>query len=375
METVTWAQALAWRMRRQYVESPSGASAVEVAGRLAGVQAQVASAADLAVRIRQYAPSGTASAVASGTASAVEFGTAAAVEFGTAAAVASGALVKTWAMRGTLHLLPAGDAPAYLALCAAPRTWEKKSWQKNFGATPGDVEAIAEAARAALADGTPLTREQLTTAIVEETGSTHLAEVLGSGWGPLLKPLAWTGVLCHGPSRGNRVTFVRPPWESLPPVEDAARTVVRAFLGAHGPATPEAFDAWLVRSANRKKDVRAWFEAAGLAEVDVEGTPMFVLDDHLDDLLSTEPSESVRLLGPFDQYVLAGGTGSPHLVPPAHRSAVSRTAGWISPVVLFQGRVAGVWDAADPSAAPTLFEDVPVPALNSELDRVRALPA
>ncbi|MEV5572944.1 winged helix DNA-binding domain-containing protein [Spirillospora sp. NPDC052269] len=347
METVTWAQALAWRMRRQHIETVADASATEIARRLAGVQAQVMSAADLAVRIRQGSPQGVA------------------------AALADGSLVKTWAMRGTLHLLPADEAPAYLALCAAARTWEKKSWQKNFGATPDDVEALAEAARTALAGGTPLTREELTTAIVEETGSTHLADLLGSGWGMLLKPLAWQGVLCHGPSQGNRVTFVRPPWTSLPPVEDAARTVLRAFLGAHGPATPDTFDAWLLRKASRKKDVRAWFEAADLAQVDVEGTPMSVLPEHLDDLLATPPSTSVRLLGPFDQYILAGGTGSPHLVPPAHRQAVSRTAGWISPVVLYQGRAAGTWDPAAPD--PTLFEPVPPQALETELARVRAL--
>lgn len=347
MKSVTWAQALAWRMRRQHVETPSGASAVEIARRLAGVQAQVMSAADLAVRLRQTNPEGVS------------------------AALADGSLVKTWAMRGTLHLLPTDDAPACLALCAAARAWEKKSWQKNFGATPDDVEALAEAARTALAPGTPLTREELTAAIVAETGSTHLADLLGSGWGMLLKPLAWQGVLCHGPSQGNRVTFTRPPWTSLPPVEDAARTALRAFLAAHGPATPDTFDAWLLRKASRKKDVRAWFASLDLAQVDVEGTPMSVLPEHLDDLLDTPPSTSVRLLGPFDQYVLAGGTGSPHLVPPAHRTAVSRPAGWISPVVLHQGRVAGVWDTTSPDA--TLFEDVPAQALALELDRVRAL--
>ncbi|MFC5181677.1 winged helix DNA-binding domain-containing protein [Actinomadura harenae] len=349
METVTWAQALAWRMRRQHIEAAADAPAVEIARRLAGVQAQVMSAADLAVRIRRRAPEGVAPAIA------------------------DGSLAKTWAMRGTLHLLPADDAPAYLALCAAARTWEKKSWQKNFGATPDDVDALADAARTALADGTPLTREELTAAIVAETGSSHLADVLGSGWGTLLKPLAWKGVLCHGPSRGTRVTFVRPPWTSLPPVEDAARTVLRAFLSAHGPATPDTFDAWLLRKASRKKDVRAWFEAADLAQVDVEGTPMSVLPDHLDELLATPPSTSVRLLGPFDQYVLAGGTGSPHLVPPAHRTAVSRPAGWISPVVLHQGHVAGTWDATTPEATPTLFEDVPSQALTHELERLRTL--
>ncbi|NED57785.1 winged helix DNA-binding domain-containing protein, partial [Micromonospora aurantiaca] len=73
---------------------------------------------------------------------------------------------------------PADEAAAYLALCSAVRQWEKPSWQKNFGATPADLEALAEAATTALAGGAALTRAELTEAVVEETGSHHLADVL-----------------------------------------------------------------------------------------------------------------------------------------------------------------------------------------------------
>ncbi|MQY08355.1 winged helix DNA-binding domain-containing protein [Actinomadura macrotermitis] len=355
MSSVTWPQVLAWRMGRQYLTTPGGGP-VEIVRRLAGVQAQVASAAELAVALRQAAPGGAARALE------------------------ERALVKTWAMRGTLHLLPAGEAAAYLALCATIRNWEKASWQKTFGATPADLEAIAAAAATALAPGTPLTREELAAAIIEETGSAHLAELLGSGWGVLLKPLAWWGVLCYGPAQGTRVTFTSPAawlpgWTAPPPVEDAARTVIRAFLGAHGPATPEMFDNWLMRKTSRKKDVKAWFAAVAdeLATVEVEGEPMHVLAEHRDELLATAPDASVRLLGAFDQYVLGAGTAATYLIPAEHRPAVSRAAGWISPVVLHQGRVAGVWEAKDDDIAVTTFEDVPVAALSEEIDRLRPL--
>ncbi|QKG21209.1 winged helix DNA-binding domain-containing protein [Actinomadura verrucosospora] len=359
MISVTWAQALAWRMRRQFVERPGGASAVDIARRLAGVQAQVASAAELAVAVRQETP--RQGEVAS-------------------AVLDERTLVKTWAMRGTLHLLPADEVAAHLVLCAAIRNWEKPSWQRNFGATPADLEAIAEAAAAALAGGGALTREELTTAVVEETGSRHLAEVLGSGWGVLLKPLAWWGVLCYGPSQGARVTFTAPEhwlpmWKGLPPVDEAARTVVHAYLGAHGPATPEMFDNWLMRKGNRKKDVKTWFAAAaeGLATVEVEGVSMYMLEEHRDELVDTAPATSVRLLGAFDQYVLGAGTGASYLVPVEHRAAVSRTGGWISPVVVHEGRVAGVWEAKDGDLAVTPFEDLPAGPLEAETARMRSL--
>ncbi|MGP4023735.1 winged helix DNA-binding domain-containing protein [Actinomadura sp. 3N407] len=359
MTSVTWAQVLAWRMRRQFIDPTGDASPVQIARRLAGVQAQVASSAELAVAVRQAAPETGAVA---------------------RALLDERTLVKTWAARGTLHLLPADEAAAYLVLSAAVRNWERPVWQRNFGATPADLEAIAEAARDALADGAALTREELTTAVVEETGSRHLADVLGSGWSTLLKPLAWWGVLCYGPPQGTRVTFTSPErwlpgWTGLPPVEDAARTVIHAFLGAHGPATPDMFDNWLMRKMNRKKDVKSWFAAAedGLATVEVDGVQMYVPQEHLDELLATEPSTSVRLLGAFDQYVLGAGTSATYLVPAERRKDVSRAAGWISPVVLYEGRVAGVWEAKDGDVAVTPFEDIPAAALKDELHRLASL--
>ncbi|WP_433463069.1 winged helix DNA-binding domain-containing protein [Spirillospora sp. CA-128828] len=359
MSSVTWDQVLAWRMRRQFVETAEDASPLEIARRLAGVQAQVASAAEFAVAVRQRTPA--AGAVAR-------------------ALLDERTLVKTWAARGTLHLLPSDEAAAHLVLCSAVRNWEKPSWQRSFGATPADLEAIAAAASDALSGGAALTREELAQAVVDETGSQHLAEVLGSGWGTLLKPLAWWGVLCYGPSQGTRVTFTSPAhwlpgWTGLPSMENAARTVIHGYLGAHGPATPDMFDNWLMRKQNRKGDVKAWFAAAedGLATVEVEGVPMYVLEEHRDELLDTEPTTSVRLLGAFDQYVLGAGTGATYLVPAVHRSQVSRAAGWISPVVLHQGRVAGIWESKDGDLAVTVFEDVPAGPLKDEVNRLRPL--
>lgn len=139
MKSLTWGQVLAWRMKRQMLLSPeAGADPVEVTRRLAGVQAQVASSAVLSIAIR----GGTSPADA---------------------LWKHRTLLKTWAMRGTLHLLPVDEAAAYLALCGTVRFWEKPSWTKAAGATPADLEAMAEVAADVLADAA-LTREELTAA-------------------------------------------------------------------------------------------------------------------------------------------------------------------------------------------------------------------
>src|SRR5688572_19799202 len=94
---VSWRQALAWRMRRHLLDPIGSLPVADVVHRLCGVQAQVASSAELAVRVRRQASrSGEVRR-----------------------ALADGRLIKTWAMRGALHLLTPEDAGALLSLMAS----------------------------------------------------------------------------------------------------------------------------------------------------------------------------------------------------------------------------------------------------------------
>jgi hypothetical protein len=55
------------------------------------------------------------------------------------------------------------------------------------------------------------------------------------------------------------------------------------------------------------------------------------------------------------------------------RSEGSRTAGWISPVVLYGGRVVGVWEVKDGKVAMNSFQNIPAKPLRTEITRVGAL--
>lgn len=340
MLSVGWDQVFAWRLGRQFVSAPTAESVEEIAARLAGVQAQVASAAEMAVAVRSSdsRPAGVGDGLA------------------------AGMLMKTWAMRGTLHAMVPEQAAAALSLIGSARTWEKPSWQKTFGATPEQVAGLVEVVSGVLA-GQVLTRDELVDAVLAEPGFAHLGEQLRSGWGAVLKPLAWQGALCHGPARGSKVTFTTPAdhapeWTGIPDPDIAAPLLISAYLGAYGPATPEAFDAWLSRNSVRKTVLRGWFAAMGdvLTEVEVDGRIGWIPSECVDDLAAAALDGRVHLLGPFDQYVLGPGTADTALLPAEHRSKVSRTAGWISPLVLVDGRIAGTWEQVDDEVAVSMFD-------------------
>jgi hypothetical protein len=283
-------------------------------------------------------------------------------------------------MRGTLHLLPADEVADLLSVLAAARTWEKASWQKNF-ATVDQIAVMSEAISTALADGSALTRDQLVARVLAVTGDDAVAEHLRSGWGAVLKPLAWQGQLFHGPVGDNRVTFVRPDrwlpdWPGLPDADQAAGRVIERYLGAFGPASPEAFDHWLLRGATSRPRLRSWFTALGdrITPVDVEGRIGFLRTEDVEALVAARPQPVVRLLPGFDQYVLGPGTGDPKVIPPQHRAEVSRTAGWIAPVVVHDGRVTGTWTAKDGRPELSFFDQAP-PAdlLTAEVRRLSPL--
>ena len=354
---VSWRQALAWRMERQFLDPLGNASVEEVVSRLSGVQAQVASSAELAIRLRrrQSAPTEVAQALA------------------------DGRLIKTWAMRGTLHLLTPEEGGAALSLIATDKSWHRPSWQRYFGMSIAQMEALGRAIAETLR-GRVLTREELIAELVKQPDLGHVGEALRSGWGTLLKPAAWQGDLCFGPNRGTRVTFTHPSsaskaWAGVPDPDEAGPIVLRRYLAAYGPATIENFSAWLARPSRRR--LKAWFAATvDLTEVEVDGNSAFVRAEDVDELGGSKPTRSVRLLGGFDQWVLGPGTGDTHVIPAGRRTQVSKQSGWIAPIVVVGGVVAGTWDLQRDLVKVSWFSEAggpPKKGLAEELERLSSV--
>src|SRR5258707_13603294 len=167
-------------MRRQLLDPLAGRSVADVVRRLGGVQAQVASYAELCVRVRR-----TTSKPGD-----------------VARALSQGRIIKTWAMRGTLHLVTPEEAGVFLSLIAAGRSWEQPSWQQWFGITPKQLEALRVVVREAL-DGKVLTRNELAAAGTKYRGLVlyGTARLTGSGSPP--RPLLIQCRACCASSAGR----------------------------------------------------------------------------------------------------------------------------------------------------------------------------
>ena len=337
---LTWAQAAAWRARRHALDARVPRErALEVVSGICGLHAQVMSSAELSLWAR------------------VEDLERDAV---TKALWEDKTLVKQWAMRGTLHLLPADELGLWHGALGTYAHWLKPSWFKAFNTSREEMEALIEQVSAAL-DGRCLTREQLAAELGQER--------LGESWGAYLKPVAYRGRLCFGPDAGRNVTFTRPDsWlgHAIEPLDGDAAVleVARRFLRAYAPATADDFRRWWAIS---EPQARKRLQALDVEQVEVAGEPAYVLADDAGALREAQADETVRLLPGFDPWVIGATRHSAALMPdPSYRDRVHRPQGWVSPVLTVGGLIAGTWRherkgaALDVAISP--FERLPAAA-------------
>jgi hypothetical protein len=276
------------------------------------------------------------------------------------AAARARTLVKAWCMRRTLHLVPSEDLAVFIR-GSARRAEREVRWLRGRGVGERAIEELVGAALDAL--DRPLSGPELIGRVSRSLG-VPVRPVRWGGWGSrakvpgvavgrvalpvryLLQVVAARGVVCSGPTRGTEPTFVRadawvPRWRDVP--RDAAEDeLLRRYLRAFGPATPADFALWTGMTLSDATAI--WKrQETGLIPVSVEGWTAAIFRDDLRRLTArrSEPLP-VRLLPYFDSYLL-GHKARAHLVALRHHKTVYSKAGWIAPVVLVNGRVAGVW--------------------------------
>jgi len=128
------------------------------------------------------------------------------------------------------------------------------------------------------------------------------------------------------------------------PVEEAEEALLRRYLHGYGPAGLRDFAAWSGMSVGEAVPVLERL-VSEVVEVEVEGKRVLALREDLEELRNAvldDGEQCVRLLPSFDCFML-GHKDKSHLVDEAYYKRVYRKAGWLSPVVLVNGRVLGVW--------------------------------
>jgi hypothetical protein len=308
-------------LRAQSLDPRAAAGVAQVVRLLCGVQAQEPPAAALAVRARAVGL------------------VAADLEH---ARVHERSVVRTWGMRGTLHLVATEDlawllpllGPIFIAASARRRA-----------ALGLDEETCAKGIRAMsalLAAHGPLTRAEL----VDQLAARGI-DLLGQARAHLIQRAAFEGLICFGPDRGTEPTYILlDDWidrRRAVSRDVALAELARRYLTAYGPARLEDFAAW---SGMPMRESRIGWEriADELLAVEAAGTVAWMLKEHALRLEEPLPASLpvVRLLPRYDTYLL-GYRQRDFIVAPQFAKRINAGGGIVHPTLLVDGRAAGTW--------------------------------
>ncbi len=267
--------------------------------------------------------------------------TAGATEADVAAACDAGAIVRSWPLRGTLHLVAAEDLPWMLALTAERSIASAARRRAVLGIGLAEVERAREIAVAALPGRTALTRAALLTAIAEGGVSTA-----GQRGYHLLWYLAQTGTLILGPTDGRRQLFARlDAWIPDPrrlERDEALGELAGRYFRSHGPAGVEDLARW---SGLTLRDVRRGIAVCGpgLTTLVIAGREYVATADAAEASGVADRPDGVRLLPGFDEYLLGYRDRSGVLAPEHSEAIVPGGNGMFRATIVADGEVVGTW--------------------------------
>lgn len=325
---ITLKELKQWRLRAQYLTE--NAEAIQVAGDLCGIQSQYAANAVHALRIRSKS-------------------------------ITMKGLVKSWTLRGTLHLFPAKDLPLYRSYTGVegifPTDYGKWLYDGHCQVSKERMLYFAQLVTDNLSD-TPVTREDLKV-LCRQTGMAEEEEErVFSGWGGVIRLLAESGVLCVS-ADVNRA-YLRCPNLPDTPREQADAELLRRYVTHYGPVT--LHDAVYFFRWSQKK-IRALLDGLQVKTLTCEGRAYYYLV-HPEAL---PPVPRCIFLAGFDPLLLGYEKKESLYLPPEHLKKIFNNTGIVFPSLLVDGVVRGKWKEQSKCVEITLFE----PLNKSQLQAVR----
>ncbi|WP_217183176.1 winged helix DNA-binding domain-containing protein [Streptomyces sp. AC495_CC817] len=269
-------------------------------------------------------------------------------------AFASGELVRSWTMRGTLHIVPAADLRWVLSVTGERQRRQVAGRHRELGIDAEVLSRVAASLRPKLADG-GRTRAQLLDDIAElgiDPSAQRGVHIIGA--------LCVDTVLVQGPvvarddAVGREQLFVLADAHlrtERTPDDPLAELFVR-YIDGHGPAGAADFAWWsgLTLGSAREAVVRA---GDRVAEVD-DG--LFVSAERPRRRRGADDDE-VRALPMFDEYYISYADRGAVADAEAMATIGPGKNGMVRASLLARGRIAGAWTH---SAAVGRHRDVPV---------------
>ena len=261
------------------------------------------------------------------------------------ALIDSGRIVRSWPMRGTLHLIPAPDLGWMLEL-TTPRLWAGSATRRReLGLDETTIESARAVALTVLSGGRELSRAAFLDALAQ-----HGIDAAGQRGYHLIWHLAQSGTLCWGRQRDAQQMLVLlddwvPRPRRLERDEALGEFLVRYLIG-HGPAPLSDFAWW---SQLTMTDAKTALAVAGpqLTSFDVDGVqhllPTVSDAAPLPRAVPGRGRDAILALPGFDEHLLGYRDRSFAIEPENLTRVVPGKNGIFLPLLVRGGRVIGTW--------------------------------
>ncbi len=329
----------AQRLKNQRIAHSEFQTAAEVASWLGAIQAQDYASVEWSIGLRLPQSAGATQATVD-------------------RALDDGSIVRTWLLRGTLHIVAGADVGWMLSLLAPKLI---AGYARRYRELELDEPTMMRSndLLASWLDGETQTSPPNPLSNALERGSNTVsrtfsrAELLarleengivtkGQRGIYILQRAALDGLLCRGLTRGGDDLYraLRPASAKTLAQDEALAEFARRYFSSHGPATFQDFVWW---TGLKTSDARAGFEAV---------KSEFVAET-IGDQTYWMPQESkaknhdpIHLLSGFDEYILGYKDRSAVLDAEYANQVCPGGNGVFYPTIVSQGRVVGTWKRA-----------------------------
>jgi DNA glycosylase AlkZ-like len=244
-------------------------------------------------------------------------------------------IVRTWALRGTLHLVASSDIRWIISLLA-PRIILKNS--RRYKELKLDDETFSKSNRLLkkALDNNKLTRSELLNILESKSISTT-----GQRAAYILQRASLDGLICQSITRHNNPTYIS--MDELPKSRklkrnDALAELAKRYFNGHGPGTLKDFVWW---SGLLVKDAKDGLEAIkyNLHSEVVKGETYW-----MSPISDKNPeSPTVNLLPGFDEYLLGYRDRSASIDSDQSKNLLIHANGFFRSTIVVNGKVVGTW--------------------------------
>ena len=246
-------------------------------------------------------------------------------------------VVRTWVLRGTLHIVAAEDVRWMLRLMGPRITAKSAGVYRQAGLTDKVFEDGFLLLENALQGEKQLMRSQ----VVELWENAGITTNNQRGY-LMLARAGLEGRICLGPMRDKQQTFVLLD-EWIPHTKEFTREeslveIGKRFFASHGPATIEDFMWWC---GCTRSDARQTIDmlARRLIQVSIEEKEYLYIPHNFK---TTKQTNNTFLLPGFDEYLL-GYTDRSLIIKETHRHQIYPKNAVYPGLIIIKGRVRGIW--------------------------------